>query len=1116
MLFINYTVFHLHDDYSNCNGYSDSCTSYKNFIKLAKSQGMTAIAFSNHGNIYDWVLKKKMCDSVGIKYIHGVELYLCNDLKDDFRGWHICLYAKNLDGVKELNKLVSLASSKGKLEDKSDRHFYFHPRISIDELFQTSANIIVTTACLQSILSRLYFKSKHNIDIQNLIHSFLGYMSQHKNKYFLEIQYHNHPEQIEYNQFLYKMSKIYNLRLIAGTDTHSSNYYKAECRKILQKSKSSFYGDEDAFDLTWKSYSELVEAFKIQNALPETVYTEAINNTNVFADLIENFDLDLSFKYPNLYGSEASKLLKLAINKKYQYKITNGIIKTDLSLYLERIRHEYDAFEKQGMQSFILFMSELVDYCNANNIPYGFCRGSVGGSLIAYILDIIDVDAIQWGTVFSRFCNADRISLGDIDMDFDPYDRKKVYEWIISKFTSPKTSYIAQFGTLKDRATIDVLTKGLEYENLDNVMNIKNNYESILHDYSKILLEEVNFEEHDEINGIDFDYHDEYINIIRNQNAIHTLNILKSKIDWLKSEHKDLFYYFEGIKGTIISKGNHPCGIIGSPITLADNLGVFYKDGDITKPVSVCAMKAVDYLNFVKFDILGLKTIGIISDTYKYINSHYLKSHEIDWNDDKVWDNMIEHKVGVFQFEGSDYAHDLLKQFKPRKINDMSLVNASLRPSGASYRDRLMQKEFNKNPSEIIDNLLKDNWGFLVYQEDTIKFLTEICGFTGSMADSTRKAIGKKDICLLNEQLPKIIEGYCNTSNKPRDIAEQEVKQFIQIISDSSNYQFGFNHSTGYSMNGYACVRLRTYFPLEFTTAYLNRADNEDDLKAGWELAKYYGFKLVPIKFRHSNNNYSFNKVTQSIYKGLSSVKGFGTKHDLAGELLQFKDKVYDNFFELLSDIKQNTRIDSGQIQILIKLDFFNEFGHINQLLNFFDIFQNLYGRKEIKKDKLLDLKLNETIMKNIEKKETEKMYKNFNSMELMISAGNHSNYKNTNPLKKLIYEFEYYGYMQSIYNAPDNIYIISHIDTKYTPKLNAYNISTGEERVFKIYKNKFYSKANYDNPISTELIQLFDVIHILSIKEKNKAIKINNEWVETDEKEYFIENFKLVFSNST
>ena len=260
----NYTPYHIHDDTSNCNGYADSCTNFKDYIKLAKKNDMKAIAFSNHGGIYDWVKKKQECDKAGIKYIHGVELYLCHKLEDNDRGGHIGLYAKNYDGVLELNKLISISTSKGVKDDNSDRHMYYNPRISLEELINTSNNIIVTTACLASPLNRWTSAENENRDAFNKLVSFL---TDNKDRCFLEIQYHNYQSQIEYNRTLHYISIKTGVPLIAGTDTHSSNSYKAECRKILQKYKDSYYGEEDEFDLTWKTYDELVNAFESQNAV---------------------------------------------------------------------------------------------------------------------------------------------------------------------------------------------------------------------------------------------------------------------------------------------------------------------------------------------------------------------------------------------------------------------------------------------------------------------------------------------------------------------------------------------------------------------------------------------------------------------------------------------------------------------------------------------------------------------------------------------------------------------------------------------------------------------------------------------------------------------------------
>lgn len=411
----NFIVYHLHDDTSNANGYADSTTKYDEYIKLAKQCNMKAIAFSNHGGIYDWVKKKQACDKASIKYIHGVELYVCNKLEDNHRGWHVGLYAKNYDGVKEINSLVSISTMKGVKEDRSDRHFYYNPRISMEELMSTSDNIIITTACLASALWKLSSKKpleEGDNDLYNsnikLRDELLQFLAKNKHRCFLEIQYHNHEHQIEYNRMLLGWSKQYGIPLIAGTDTHSSTKYKAECRKILQKAKDNFYGEEDEFDLTWKNYDELIKCFEEQNSIPMDEVLKAIDNTNVLANMIEEFDLDRTFKYPTLYGDNARKLWWDCIIAKLKHKMENNIIDVSrLDEYKARIKEEFVAMSSQGMESFMLFMSELMTWCRENGINSSPCRGSVGGSTIAYITDVIDVDPVTWKTVFSRFCNAD-------------------------------------------------------------------------------------------------------------------------------------------------------------------------------------------------------------------------------------------------------------------------------------------------------------------------------------------------------------------------------------------------------------------------------------------------------------------------------------------------------------------------------------------------------------------------------------------------------------------------------------------------------------------------------------------------------------------------------------
>ena len=325
-----------------------------------------------------------------------------------------------------------------------------------------------------------------------------------------------------------------------------------------------------------------------------------------------------------------------------------------------------------------------------------------------------------------------------------------------------------------------------------------------------------------------------------------------------------------------------------------------------------------------------MKNIEVIKDCCEYAKVPYPKAHEINFDDDNVWDDMISCPVGIFQFE-SKYSSELLKRFKPHKINDLSLVNASLRPSGESYRDNLIARIPNKNPSKIIDDLLADNNGYLVFQEDTIAFLQNICGLSGSDADNIRRAIGRKQKDRLDKAMPSILEGYCNKSDKSRNEAEEEAKAFLQIIEDSSNYQFGKNHSTGYSIIGYYCAYYRYYYPIEFTTAYLNNANNENDIVEGQELMKHKGIKLENPRFRFAKSNYFFDKEKNIIYKGLSSIKFLNPT--VSEQLYELKDNEYNDFTSLLVDIKTKTKCNSRQLEILTKLNFSKNLENVKNFL---------------------------------------------------------------------------------------------------------------------------------------------------------------------------------------
>lgn len=1130
----NYTVYHLHTE----DSLLDSCTNYKLYVDRAVELGQTAICFTEHGNIYNNIEKKMYANSKGLKYLHGVEIYLTASLDEKVRdNYHTILIAKNFDGVKEINLLI----------DKSTRenHIYYKPRITFDEFFAISDNVIKISACLASPLSR-YPRSINEIyerfdEIkkekkellsseeyrQEVIERFKGWDSNQSpitysklddfikeevsKMYAEEIKVLKHTEenakeiyekllqtydyyeiqphvksldQIKYNKMLYEASKKYDKSLIAGTDTHSIDQYKAECRSILQKAKHIEFSNEDEFDLTYKSYDELVEMFRQQNSLPMDVVLEAIENTNRLADSVTDYELDTAFKYPVLYENEEEVFIE-RIYRMYNEKLEKGIIKPN-PRYEENIQEELRVFKKIGMIGFMLFMSELTSWCWENDIPIGFCRGSVGGSTIAYLTDITDVDPVVWDTVFSRFANEDRKEIGDIDLDIAPSQRHLVYEHIIEKFGEDKTAYVLAIGTISDKGTIDEIGRALNIP-LYEVKEIKELYSEYIDAISN------NTDKIKKIESVD-GYENSKKLVKEKEECEREIKHNEKLLTELKEvKYKDLFYYFDGLVGTAISQSMHPAGIIVSPVTLPDNYGTFWtKDG---KRILSINMEEIHEVSLVKYDLLGLKNIEIIKDCCKLANIPYPKAHTVDWLDKDVWNHIADSPVGVFQFE-SKFAYDSMKRFVCQCVNDLSLVNASIRPSGESYRDRLLERRSNKNPSELIDDLLSANNGFLVFQEDTIKFLTNICGLSGSNADNIRRAIGRKQKDRLEAALPSILEGYCNKSDKPREVAEQEAKKFLRIIEDSSNYQFGYNHSTGYSMIGYMCAYLRYHYPKEFITAYLNNANNEDDIKLGTELSKQLGITIHSIKFRHSTAQYSCDE--NGIYKGVSSVKFLN--EDAANDLFSIRNENFDTFIDLLVRITE-LKVDSRKLDILIKLDFFEEFGNITYLLMCNNLFSTYYGKKQIKKDKALEDRLDFDLLRLCSQKETPKMFSELDSVMLIKELIKNIIPEKKTPLKiKIAYQIEHLGYVDIVDKKYAGYCVALDLNVDYSPRLKLYALANGNTIPVKVSK-KIYK----ENPIRRG-----DIVKVEHQYRKPKMKKIDGEWIEIDEKEWWISEYKI------
>lgn len=1004
----NYTILHLHSMLSNAVTNIDSVTAYSEYIQKAHDLGMSAMAFSEHGSVMGWVKKKLQMEELGMKYIHAEEFYLTQSLEEKIRdNYHCLLIAKNYDGVMELNKLST------KSFNREDGSYYYAPRITIDDVKNTSDNIIVSTACLGGVLNKAPEDVKRD---------FFEWIVKNKHRCYLELQPHLDDDQIRYNQSLWALSKSYGVPLVMCTDTHALNSTHVEGRTILQKSKNIHFDGEDKFHLEMLSYEELVNLCRMQNALPLNVYLEAIENTNRIADQIETFNLNYEYKYPHLWGDNSEEVLREKIRDGIKWR---GVDKLpNYQEYLDRIEYEMKAYIHNGAIDFMLLMEDITAWCKTQDILVGYGRGSCNGSIVAYLLGITEMDSIKHGLNFDRFMNTERVSLSDIDTDFPPSRINEVKQYIFNK-PGLYCSDIVTFNTIALKGAIRDVGRALEIP-LTEVSDICN----------KIELDEAG----------------------------------------CRKAYPELFKYVDIVNGCVVSVGNHPCGMVVAGAPIDDRMGLFTTSTDDV-PISQINMKEIDLQNYVKLDLLKLDTIELINETCKLANIERLTPDNIDVQDEKVWHSLRDDTTEIFQWNGSTgdrYIKHLLsdnniKKFKSLNPNVdymtlLSIGNGAIRPAGASYRDDLAEGILRKSGNEAIDNFMKNTFGYLVFQEQIIQFLHEYCGYTMGEADVVRRHFAKKTGT--EKDIPQIKEGFAKTMAKDygmsREESEEVIADFIQVIEDASNYLFSLNHSQPYSYMGYASAWLRYYYPVEFiTTAFNLNRDKEEKTNTLIAYAHKMGIKINSPKFRFSRADYFCDSVNRVIYKGLGSIKHMSAQ--VAEDLYTLRDEKFSNFIDLLYAIQElPNKPDSRQLDILVKIGYFQEFGNAKALLTGIEVFNKFYKCKTIKVDKFKEMGYNIDDVMPYVGKATEKALSQLDNKGIILALLRSMKMPKTTAVDMARWQCEYLGYC-SISNPnedPSNWLVLEIKKNNYgTSWAKLWNICYGCAREYRL--NKKFATAN-------------------------------------------------------
>lgn len=1037
----------------------DSVTRFGDYIEQAKKDGLYNVTISEHGNIYEWYHKKQAIEAAGFKYIHAVEAYITENPDEKVRdNYHCLLFARNYEGFKELNRLISASYNRATVKCYGDKEqFYYTPRILFDELINTSDNIIISTACMAGILC------KGNNDIRK---RFLQFIINNKERCFLEVQHHQCATQGEYNKYLARIAKKYGLQLLACTDTHSLDERHKKGRSILQKSKNVFFDNEEEWDLTYKTYDELVDAFKKQGALTEEEYMSAIRNTNKLVDMVEEFTLDTNTKYPAIYENPL-ETYKSKINDAYK---NHKYLKDRYSKeeYKTVIDNELGVYEKTKSIDFMLLQTFMREWERENNIECGYGRGSVSGSEIAYTLGITQMDSMKFGLNFFRFMNPDRVTNADIDTDYSSEDREKVKYFLLHdhmNLPQIQSAEIITFNTIAMKGAIKDVCRAL-YKEADIRSKLSPKWQKRYDSY---------MESCDYYNGQgqsvsmpkDLQEEIERNTISHIKIAEQIIKELEINEETTREKYPEVFEYVDIIVGTVVSVGTHPSGVLISDKNLFEEIGLCSLSTS-NYPVSMLNMKELDALMYVKLDILGLDNIGIINETCRMLGIERLTPDNTDLEDEDVWKSIRDDTTMIFQWE-SESAQAYLKKFmsdetiaKAKEINDnfsyikwFSFGNGLIRPGCASFRDDVANGNHIVTGFKELDEFLAVTFGRVVMQEDIMQFLVKFCGYSDAESDTVRRGIAKK--YGTEKFIDEIHDRFLDYSHKTYGVSTELLEEIFppikQGILDATYYAFSWNHSDSYSCIGYVCGYLRYYHPVEFITAALNTfQDKEEKTVAITEYAKKNNVEIKPIKFRFSQAKYSCNG--EEIYKGIASIKFLNAQ--IADELYELGKNKYDNFLDLLLAMK-DISINSKQLTILIKLDFFSEFGEINTLLKQYELFGNIYGKKQFKVDKLEELEIPVHIIMEHAKKQTDKLFKDFDSMELLKAIVKEYQYPKTSIVDKIKYQQEFYGYIQlTIPTIGEQYAYVQTIDGVRKKTVSLYRLKTGEIEVVRIRQKQF------------------------------------------------------------
>ena len=828
---------HNHSDYSLL----DAAQTVETMCNRVYDLGMDSIALTEHGNLFSMIPFYKESLKAGIKPIIGCEIYVSvaghkdRELITDDYGkrrnyYHLVLLAMNQRGYKNLLALTSIGYLNG---------FYYRPRVDKELLREFNEGLIATSACLAGEVTTHAARGNYEKAKQ----AALSYHEIFPDRFYLEMQDHQIADEKSSHVILKKLSKELNLPLIATNDCHYCLKEHSDAHDVL----FCLGTGKDRNDLNRLRYEP--QQFYIKSV--DEMYTlfkdspEALENT---VKIAEQCDVTIPLgeyhlpNYPLTDGqTDPDEYLKLLCYSGMKLKYAQGDKKIK-----QRLDYELSVIKKMGYAGYFLITQDFVNYAKVNNIPVGPGRGSAAGSIVAYCTGITDVDPIKYNLLFERFLNPERVTMPDIDIDFCIEGRENVINYIKNKYGHDSVAQIITFGTMKAKSVIRDVGRvlGISYNEVDSVAKLIPNEPKMTLDKAMKLNPE--------------------LKEVKNKNQ----------------SYEDLINYSKVLEGCHRHASTHAAGVVIAPGPLTDYVPLF-KSSSSEEVTTQVDMNGLDELGLLKLDFLGLRNLTVIKKTIDLISERENKEiniNDINYNDSNVYDTIFKsaQTIGVFQFE-SDGMRENLLNLQPTSIEDLIAMNALYRPGPMANIPEFISRK--KGVSKItyihssLENILKETYGIIVYQEQVMQICSDIGGFSLAEADIMRRAMGKKKKQLMASYKVKFIEG--SEKNK---IHKKQAVEIFELLEKFAEYGFNKSHSTAYAMIAFQTAWLKTYYPTEFLTANISSDINDTDriVKLILECRRMNIIVKAPdINF--SDTDFKIiNKNT--IQYGLAAIKNVGKK----------------------------------------------------------------------------------------------------------------------------------------------------------------------------------------------------------------------------------------------